>query len=117
MPGVRLDQLGEPLPSRKAGKFPLLFVHAHSVQNIQDGEFRMVQLRQRACKPRKLLTARMKASVITLKPAIRYQFKTGQRAWPETRLFYLAAVSVCKAWFEPSKVGPIFKASGCVVRW
>jgi len=24
------------------------------------------------------------ASVITLKPAIRYQFKTGQRDWPET---------------------------------
>jgi hypothetical protein len=23
-------------------------------------------------------------SVITLKPAIRYQFKTGQRDWPET---------------------------------
>ena len=23
------------------------------------------------------------ASVITLKPAIRYQFKTGQRDWPE----------------------------------
>jgi DNA replication protein DnaC len=25
-----------------------------------------------------------RASVITLKPAIGYQFKTGQRAWPET---------------------------------
>ena len=25
-----------------------------------------------------------KASVITLKPAIRYQFKTGQRDWPKT---------------------------------
>jgi hypothetical protein len=24
------------------------------------------------------------ASVITLKPAIRYQFKTGQRDWPQT---------------------------------
>jgi hypothetical protein len=24
------------------------------------------------------------ASVITLKPAIRYQFKTGQRDWPKT---------------------------------
>jgi hypothetical protein len=24
------------------------------------------------------------SSVITLKPAIRYQFKTGQRDWPET---------------------------------
>jgi hypothetical protein len=24
------------------------------------------------------------ASVITLKPAIRYHFKTGQRDWPET---------------------------------
>jgi len=25
-----------------------------------------------------------KTSVITLKPAIRYQFKTGQRDWPKT---------------------------------
>ncbi len=25
-----------------------------------------------------------RASVITLKPAIRYQFKTGQRDWPKT---------------------------------
>jgi hypothetical protein len=25
-----------------------------------------------------------KPSVITLKPAIRYQFKTGQRDWPKT---------------------------------
>jgi hypothetical protein len=24
------------------------------------------------------------ASIITLKPAIRYQFKTGQRDWPKT---------------------------------
>jgi hypothetical protein len=24
------------------------------------------------------------SSVITLKPAIRYQFKTGQRDWPQT---------------------------------
>jgi hypothetical protein len=25
-----------------------------------------------------------RTSVITLKPAIRYQFKTGQRDWPKT---------------------------------
>jgi len=31
------------------------------------------------------LKARLQlASVITLKPAIRYQFKTGQRDWPKT---------------------------------
>jgi hypothetical protein len=33
--------------------------------------------RQRAC-------AFLLASVITAKPAIRYQFKTGQRDWPKT---------------------------------
>jgi hypothetical protein len=37
------------------------------------------------------------ASVITLKPAIRYQFKTGQRDWPKTSLFYLATGCICKA--------------------
>jgi hypothetical protein len=26
----------------------------------------------------------LRTSVITLKPAIRYQFKTGQRDWPKT---------------------------------
>jgi hypothetical protein len=40
------------------------------------------------------------SSVITLKAAIRYQFKTGQRDWPETSLFYLVAVFVFKGWFS-----------------
>ena len=30
------------------------------------------------------LHGRMTASIITSKPAIRYQFKTGQRDWPKT---------------------------------
>jgi hypothetical protein len=33
---------------------------------------------------RPLPLRRHQTSVITLKPAIRYQFKTGQRDWPET---------------------------------
>src|ERR1035441_8608824 len=31
--------------------------------------------------------------------------------------FYLAAVSFCKARFEPSELGLILKASGCVLCW
>jgi hypothetical protein len=33
---------------------------------------------------RRSVWLKLTASVITLKPAIRYQFKTGQRDWPKT---------------------------------
>src|SRR5271165_6878966 len=57
------------------------------------------------------------ASVITLKPAIRYQFKTGQRDWPETGLFYRSAGCICKLRFPTWQWGLIFNSSGCVLWW
>ena len=62
-----------------------LIILAAAEQNANAGVFvRALAVAVERLKIEGELAQVLGASVITLKPAIRYQFKTGQRDWPET---------------------------------
>ena len=67
------------------GVFHDLIILAAAEQNADAGVFmRALAVAVERLKIEGELAQVLGASVITLKPAIRYQFKTGQRDWPET---------------------------------